>query len=479
MKWFKRPAPDPNDAPENTAATALSRVSGHIGHLAVEVSDVAGNIDDASRHAQQEAQLFQQLLELVRGMVDSNELVTRAAGQTHEAAAKTHAAIDDSEQTVTLALADIEALVAAVRETDAYLSELQLALERISRAAAGITGIAKQTNLLALNATIEASRAGEAGRGFAVVAEEVKNLAGQSAQATEDITTTLEALHSLAVDLGTRGRESIERAESVGTGTRAIRRVIDDIKATITAVSEESQSIATAAADISDYTARTRDGLDRLTSDVVRSSANLATASSRVDKLLAGAEEVMNLCNHPGVETADTCFIASAREGAAAIAAAFEAALDTGRITEGALFDRAYRPITGTDPQQHDSAYAWLTDELLPPIQEPIMERLPAVLAACTCDDRGYIATHALAYSKPQRPNDPEWNRAHCRNRTIFNDRVGKNAATNTEPFLIQAYRRDMGGERFELMKDVSAPIFVRNRHWGALRLLVRETVEQ
>ena len=59
----------------------------------------------------------------------------------------------------------------------------------------------------------------------------------------------------------------------------------------------------------------------------------------------------------------------------------------------------------------------------------------------------------------------------NCRNRRIFNDRTGLAAGRNTKPFLLQTYRRDMGGGNFSLMKDLSAPIIINGRHWGGLRI--------
>ena len=75
-----------------------------------------------------------------------------------------------------------------------------------------------------------------------------------------------------------------------------------------------------------------------------------------------------------------------------------------------------------------------------------------------------------MKFSQPQG-RDPVWNAANCRNRRIFNDRVGLGAGQSQAPFLMQLYRRDMGGGKFVMMKDVSAPIFVQRQHWGGLRL--------
>jgi methyl-accepting chemotaxis protein len=102
------------------------------------------------------------------------------------------------------------------------------AAQRIGDVVELITGIAEQTNLLALNATIEAARAGEAGRGFAVVAAEVKNLATQTAKATEEITGQVAAIQGAT-------RSSVTAIQSIGT---TIQRV-NEIAAAIAAAVEE------------------------------------------------------------------------------------------------------------------------------------------------------------------------------------------------------------------------------------------------
>jgi methyl-accepting chemotaxis protein len=114
-----------------------------------------------------------------------------------------------------------------------------------------------------------------------------------------------------------------------------------------------------------------------------------------------------------------------------------------------------------------------LTDRLLPPVQERLLGLDPCVVFCAAVDRNGYLPTHNRKFSHPQGP-DPVWNAAHCRNRRMFNDRTGLAAGRNTRPHLLQTYRRDMGGGNFVLMKDASAPITVRGRHWGGLRLAYR-----
>jgi methyl-accepting chemotaxis protein len=120
--------------------------------------------------------------------------------------------------------------VKVAEKTNATVAKLGESSAEIGNVIKVITSIAQQTNLLALNATIEAARAGEAGKGFAVVANEVKELAKQTARATEDISRKIEAIQADA-------RGAVEAIARIGT----IINQINDIQNTIaTAVEEQT-----------------------------------------------------------------------------------------------------------------------------------------------------------------------------------------------------------------------------------------------
>jgi len=120
--------------------------------------------------------------------------------------------------------------VRVAQSTNSTIRKLGDSSGEIGQVIKVITSIAEQTNLLALNATIEAARAGEAGKGFAVVANEVKELAKQTAKATEDISQKIEAIQA----------DSKKSVEAIATVTTIINQ-INDISSTIaTAVEEQS-----------------------------------------------------------------------------------------------------------------------------------------------------------------------------------------------------------------------------------------------
>jgi methyl-accepting chemotaxis protein len=121
--------------------------------------------------------------------------------------------------------------------TDERMAELTAAGDRIGDVVKLITSIAEQTNLLALNATIEAARAGDAGRGFAVVAQEVKNLAGQTAKATDEISSHI-------VNMQRATGESVEAIKAIGQTIERISEITTSISAAVEEQGAATQNIA-------------------------------------------------------------------------------------------------------------------------------------------------------------------------------------------------------------------------------------------
>ncbi len=93
---------------------------------------------------------------------------------------------------------------------------------------------------------------------------------------------------------------------------------------------------------------------------------------------------------------------------------------------------------------------------------------------ALAIDRNGYIPVHNRKFSQPQRQGDRAWNLANCRNRRIFDDRAGLLAARVIGSSLIQTYNRDMGNGVSVQMKEVDAPIRIRDQHWGGVRMAYR-----
>lgn len=189
--------------------------------------------------------------------------------------------------------------------------------------------------------------------------------------------------------------------------------------------------------------------------------------------MLSLSETLIELIAASGHETVDSPFIRFVTEKAAEISLLFEAAVDKGDITINALFDEKYIEIPGSDPIQYMTKFVPLTDRLLPEIQEPALAMDSYIVFCAAVDRNAFLPTHNKKFSQPQG-NDPEWNAGNCRNRRVFDDRTGKAAAKNRKPFLLQTYRRNMGGGNFALMKDLSAPITVKGKHWGGLRFAYR-----
>lgn len=359
---------------------------------------------------------------------------------------------------------------AAVTPIEERLGSFGTVLKELSSVASSIETIAKQTRVLSLNAGIEAARAGEAGRGFAVVAGEVKNLAEGTRAATERITSTVRSLVTQIEGLiGERG-ESAQHANHTGEGAEAVHGVLIRAHAAFSSVRRAIDSIGRSAASNLDACNATLEELGTRAQGVQLSSANLVQADQRIEGLLGLSEDLIRLIAESGVESADPAIILLGIDTAKRIGELFEAAIARGEITERQLFDERYREIPATNSKQFMTDYVEFADRVLPAIQDPRQRADSCIIFCVAWVKGGDLPTHNPEYRQPQS-KDPVWNAAHWRNRRVFSDRAVQKVVRNTKRFLLQTDRRDMGGGRFVLMKDLSAPIWVRGRHWGAFRI--------
>jgi methyl-accepting chemotaxis protein len=440
------------------------------GAVGQEVADIAGVVDSVSGTVEAQSRAFATLSEANGEMMSATRRINAAVASAEQVAKGSSAEMATSRRAMDNARDAIGALleaIAAIREDAGALGQ---SLVSVGRVAADIEAIARQTNLLALNATIEAARAGDAGKGFAVVATEVKALAKRTSEATRVIAQTLADLTGKANHLLENAARSIARAEGVRGETGTIGDVIQTIDRAFHEVDAETGRIAAAASEIDRRVGHFVEVLDGLAGGVKATSGNLQQARERLNKLVGISESLVGLTAASGIETIDTPFIRAAQQAAAQASALFETAVSEGRLALADLFDEHYEPIAGSNPAQVTTRFVALTDRVMPAVQEPVLDLDSRVVFCAAIDRNGFLPTHNRKFSQAQG-EDPVWNAANCRNRRLFDDRVGLAAGRNTKPFLLQTYRRDMGGGQFAPMKDVSAPIFVQGRHWGGVRI--------
>jgi len=154
-----------------------------------------------------------------------------------------------------------------------------------------------------------------------------------------------------------------------------------------------------------------------------------------------------------------------ADESKAEIESTFQNLLETGVLTEAQLFDTFYIPIPDTYPQKYHTQYDLKLDDTIQDILDRYLKKHRRIVFVVAVDRNGYLPTHNSRYSLPLT-GDRERDILHNRTKRLFNDRTGLAAARNTQAFLLQQYNRDTG----EVMFDLSVPLYIGDRHWGAVR---------
>ena len=282
-------------------------------YLEVGKENAAKTLND---HADRFEQTIKGMVEIVAAAATQLQATARTmegtATNTSERATAVAAAADEAASNVQTVAAAAEELSASIGEisrqvnqstetangavheaekTNEQVQGLAEAANKIGEVVSLINDIASQTNLLALNATIEAARAGEAGKGFAVVASEVKNLANQTAKATEEISAQISgiqgatqeavtAIRGIGDTIGTISESSSAIAAAVeeqGAATQEIARNVEQASSGTTEVTSNISEVTSQASETGSAAGQVLEAAGELASQAERLSAEVST----------------------------------------------------------------------------------------------------------------------------------------------------------------------------------------------------------
>jgi methyl-accepting chemotaxis protein len=282
----RREAEEKRQEDERRRSEAESQRRREMHELAGNFEQSVGKIVEAVASAATEMRaLAEQLVEAVQStnsrastVASASEEATTNVQTVASAAEELSASVQEISRQVQTSTKITTQAVDQAQKTNAQVEVLAQAADRIGEIVRMITDIAGQTNLLALNATIEAARAGEAGKGFAVVASEVKNLAAQTAKATEEIGSQISGIQGST-------REAVEAIREIGS----IINKVNEIATTI-ATAVEEQGAATG--EIARNTQQAAQGTQQVSANIQNVTQVAAQTGQAADQVLQAAGDL-------------------------------------------------------------------------------------------------------------------------------------------------------------------------------------------
>lgn len=272
------------------SAENLSGVSRDLDSNANELSDKSNAAAEAT------ATMNSSMVDISTLANDSMQRVQNVANATEEMSSTISEIAQNTEQARTVTAN----AVTTVGNTSVKMNELSKAATEIGKVADVIVSIAEQTNLLSLNATIEAARAGEAGKGFAVVANEVKELAGQTNSATEDIRQKIAAIQQSSDMAIAETSEITQVINDINAIVVMIAGAVEEQANTTTLIAEDIISVTEGIEGMANHVDSAKDISDSVASDinqVKETSQNIGSGSRNIQSNATKLEELAGELN--------------------------------------------------------------------------------------------------------------------------------------------------------------------------------------
>lgn len=239
------------------------------GFIATFEKEVTGALNIMASFSTEMSATAKQLVATSGETKDRSSIVATASEETATnvnmvaaAAEELSTSVQEIGRQTSRASAISEEAVKEAAESEKATTALALAAEKINDVMALISDIAAQTNLLALNATIESARAGDAGKGFAVVASEVKTLAGQTSDATDDITSQIEQMQNLTQIAVNSIKAIVEVNARSNEVTSSIQTAIEQQSEATSEISQSIIQVAAGSTEVSSNISGVADGAD-------------------------------------------------------------------------------------------------------------------------------------------------------------------------------------------------------------------------
>lgn len=267
----------------------VAESSSMLTNAANDLNRITDESSDMVDRQQEETNLISQAIQEIQATaVHVSESTTDASQAAHNA----ETAANEGTAIVTKTIISIEELASEIASSATTINELQSNTKEISNILNVILGIAEQTNLLALNAAIEAARAGEQGRGFAVVADEVRHLAQNTQDATQQIEKMITLLQTGATSAVKAMTSSHQRSTDAVTQVKHEEESLQNINTSVSKIREMNDRISTTAEEQASVTAEVSRNVSNITEISSKTTQSIHSISQSAEKLASLATQL-------------------------------------------------------------------------------------------------------------------------------------------------------------------------------------------